>query len=540
MKQSIPKYALRFFRWYCNPDYLEDLEGDIIERFYKNQKKGLNARLLFYVDVLRLFRPGLMRPVSLGASWINWDMIRHHFLIGKRVIIGDKTYAAVSIFGLGLGFAAALYLLTFTKQQNSFDTFHKNHKSIYRVTTSYARSDEPVRTLATSPPSLTGIMQQMPEVEQVVRTFQYMWDLTLTAGDVKYRETRSLFVEPGFLEVFDFQLTQGNPKTCLSNIRSIVLTESLASKYFGTQDPMGKTMKIDGASNLYEITGIIKDPPLETHIHFDFLVSYETIDWWWEGEAKESWNPHEFYTYVQLVEAANPEAFETKLNQLYLVDQGAELELNGHIQYFDIQELASIHLYSNLENELLPELQGNGRLVKVLTGIGWLILVIGWINYINLSTAKTFSRSNEVAVRRKIGASGNQLNGQFLVEAALVSCFAIIFGLLVLVLFIDQLAELTGAKISVTTILEQKSFIYPGLLMLVGAVFSGWYHSKGIAKLQSVSSSSFGGSKRQNTNSGRALIVLQFITSIALIVCTTIVHYQLDYMSKADLGFDLN
>ncbi len=540
MKQSIPKYALRFLRWYCNPDYLEDLEGDITERFCKHNEQGLNARLLFFFDVLRLFRPGLIRPFSLGARWVNGDMMRHHFLIGKRVILGDKTYAIVSIFGLGLGFAAALYLLTFTQQQNSFDTFHKNHQSIYRITTGYSRADEPVRTLATSPPSLTGIIQRMPEVKNVVRIFQYMWDLTLMAGDVKYRETRSLFVEPHFLDVFDFQLIQGDPKTCLSSIRSIVLTESLATKYFGTEDPMGKNMKIDGASSSYEITGIIKDPPLKSHIQFDFLVSYETIDWWWEGEAKESWNPHEFYTYVQLIGAANPKVFETKLNQLYMADQGAELAVNGYTQYFDTQKLASIHLYSNLENELLPELQGNGRLVQVLTGIAWLILVIGWINYINLSTAKTFSRNNEVTVRRKIGASGNQLTGQFLVEAALVSCLAIIFGLLVLTLFVDQLAELTGAFIAIPTIWDQSSFIYPVIFMLFGAVFSGWYHSKGITRLKPLNKSSFNSSNRQNSYSGRILIVLQFVTSIALIVCTTIVYYQLDYISKADLGFDLN
>ncbi|WP_421872580.1 ABC transporter permease [Marinoscillum sp.] len=541
-----PKIPLRFLRWFCRPELLKYIEGDLIE-LYEEQlstKKVLVAQFYFTLEVLKLFKPAIIKSRLLQINTLG--LIRHHATMTRRVLRKDLMYSTINIFGLALGIASFLAIYQFFIYESSFDGFHQNKDRIYRVTADFSIDGSERRFLAATPPRLAPYVSELlPEIKSYSRYDDYAsaghGDLTLSIGKKKFRESRVGFVNPSFFEIFSFPLLSGNEKTCLSELRTMVLTESTAQKYFGDQDPLGQQISVDGAGELYTITGVIADPPQNSHIQFDVLISYQTLNWWYEGEAENHWTNHEFYSYLLLTQGADPIGVEEKLNELYLKERGVYNASKKFDMHFNLQPVQQIHFDPIYEKELVTAQTVNPTIIKVIFYIGWFILAIAWINYVNLSMARTFRRTAEMGVRKTLGANQSQLAGLFFFETLAVHVSALLLaggGLLILAPYLQRLIGFQMNWLTISSMLSDWRLM---LGVLVASSIIGIYP---VLLLNKIRSSHGLGSARIGLGSKswlyRGLVVFQFSVSVALIIGAIGIHDQLQLMRRSDGGFDKN
>ncbi|MEM7548499.1 MAG: ABC transporter permease [Bacteroidota bacterium] len=540
-KTSPPKYPLRFFRWFCHPEYLEDIEGDLVERFERNsEEKGVKkARWNFTKDIIKLFRPGIIRSF-FGSHTLNNDLFIHNLTLTFRVMNRDRLHTAINVAGLAVGFAAFLFIYQYVRFERSFDSFHENYADLYRINYQYFHDNDLQRSLATSPPRIASFVKQLPEVKSIVRVHSYEGgDLTIMANNKAFRETRVLFTDPDFLKVFSFPLVYGDTETSLNNIRTVVITESTSQKYFGDKNPLGKTVMVDGSEDLYTVTGVLKDLPLNSHLQFDILVSYKTLDWWYEGDAEDSWYWHNFHTYLLLNPEINPAAFEEKLTSALQKERGAINKEKGIDQRFYLQPLADVHYDSGLENILTPSRQADKLTLNFLLAIGYFILFIAWVNYINLASARSVKRAKEVGVKKTLGAPKKELVFQFILESFTVNLVAAIFGVLLVASCHNLLTGLAGTPFSIGYLLNIDFWSIAVLFMLAGALVAGGYPAFVLSSYKPVKvlkSSII--PKQSATWLRKVLVVFQFSISITLITCTAFIYLQIDHMQNKDVGFN--
>jgi len=243
--------------------------------------------------------------------------------------------------------------------------------------------------------------ENLPEIETFARV--YPQSSVVSYKNINYREKSIQIADPDFIKIFDFPLLKGNVETALSNAGSVVISETAAIKYFGSEDPMGKVLNFDG-QRPHAVTGIAKDVPGNSHIKFDFLISYQTLNNETDNQSETAWGWYDFNTYVLFKEGTNKETLQAKFNLILKEERGENWEKNNYQEEFLFQPISGIHLYSNLLQESEPEEQGDGMGVFFLTIIAFFILIIAWINYINLSTARSIERAKEVGVRKVMGA----------------------------------------------------------------------------------------------------------------------------------------
>ena len=405
-------------------------------------------------------------------------MIKNFFLTAFRNVFKNWSYSAINIIGLSTGLAAIIYITLFVQFELGYDKFHEKEEDIYRVGVYGMMMNNEINQAVTAAPMAEAMINDYPEVVTACR-LRESGDWLIRYGDVKFNEKEFLFADTTFFDVFSFNLIKGDPKTALKEPNNIVMTETGAKKYFGNDNPIGKMLRVESDTALYELVGLMEDPPENSHFHFDLLGSMARIP----NSRNTFWVSHNFYTYIQLKPGTDPEAFTEKMQLMIDKYVGPQIEqvlginmeefaASGNSFSYFIQPVYDIHLHSDLQYEI--ETNGNILYVFIFISIAIFILVIASINFTNLATARASNRSKEVGIRKVVGAMKKQLVLQFLTESFIITLISLTAAIVILELFMPALNNMVQIPLNI----DYFSFWYivPSLLLLILLVIS-WLYS---------------------------------------------------------------
>jgi putative ABC transport system permease protein len=540
-----PRWADRLLQRFCAPHLLEEVQGDLHERFGRRAERfgAAYARRQYVAEVLGFLRPAfLRRKTHPFAKLLFTYMLTNYLLTAWRQMRRQTGTTAIYVAGLTLGIACCLILFLVIRQETSYDTFHAQADRIYRVESTKKGEAEayPGASLG-----LAGALQRdFPEAEKVV-TISYNWgylvSLNTPDGNRAMFKESVAFAGNALFSVFDYQWLTGNPRTALSEPNTILLTESYARKYFGqgqgeSYHPAGTIGKILRLNNSVDVkvTGILKDPPANTDFGFGLLASFGTLKSLRPDLDVNNWGgwSDSDHTYVVLAKGASPEAVERRFPQMVEKYQGVG---NSRRRGYQLLPLQEVHYKHNFGGRSASRLY-----LKVLGVIGAFLLLIACINFVNLATAQALKRSREVGVRKVLGSSRGNLVGQFLGETALVVglSVAVAFGLTWTALpFVSELLEV---KLPAALLLDPGVGLFlaalAGSVTLLAGLYPAWVLSgftPALALKNRLSSRTVGGLTLR-----RGMLTLQFVVAQVLVIGTVVVTGQMRLFQSADLGFD--
>ncbi|CAG5003448.1 hypothetical protein DYBT9275_03155 [Dyadobacter sp. CECT 9275] len=473
-------------------------------------------------------------------------MFKNYLKIARRNLWRNKTFSAINIFGLAIGIAACFFVFQYVYFESNYDRFNTNVSNIYRVPISYSGSMANVPTTAANHPAVGPAMKaDFPEVLDYVRVVSVSLFMNastmsyeaLNAEPKTFNESKIFLADASFFKVFSYPLVLGDRNTCLTEANSIAISASEAKKYFGTTNPVGKILKMNGRMPM-KVTAVFDDIPENSHIKFDMLISFATVGPNW---GNDNWTWPEFYNYVVLAPGTDVKKLEAKFPAFINKYLGAKMKELNFGCAFHLQPISDIHLKSNYLKE--AEANGSEKEIYFLAIIGVFILFIAWINYINLSTAKSMERAKEVGLRKVVGAEKEQLVVQFLLESFLVNGLALLLATVIIFSFVPFFNTFIGKEISTgffTTGLGTQAIFWVSVLgvFIFGALLVGLYPAFALSSFMpaavlkgSLIKSSKGISLR------RVLVSFQFALSIILISATLIVFKQFNYMRNGNLGY---
>ncbi len=463
------------------------------------------------------------------VSFIPTTMFRNYFKIAFRNIVRHKAYSAINIAGLAIGMASSIFILLWVQNESSYDQFHTNEKQIYRVT-----AEASGFKAAVNPAGMpAGLKQEMPEIKNYVR-FSHPSTILLENGLKKFEEKNVFYVDSTLLEVFSFKLVKGNAATAMQKPDAILMTEDMAKKYFGNEDPIGKTLKKNNGENVM-VTAVLANIPSNSHLQFDFIMPMSAIaksDWDLKGNA---WNSFNFYAYLQLdksFKATNTslQKLSQQMDAIYKKHQPDGIKVN-----FQLQPLASIHLQPALQVDLPGH--GNAQYVSIFFIVAIFILIVACINFMNLATARSERRAKEVGLRKVVGAMRGQLIGQFLGESMLISFFALLFAIAIVLAGLPLFNVLAGKTLTIN-LLDAKVLLWLIGIALLTGIISGSYPALFLSGFKPVKVLK---GNMKATGNGRlfrnALVVTQFIVSIVLLTGTVVIYNQLQFIKNRNPGF---
>lgn len=540
-----PRSALRFLRWFCSEDYLEEIEGDLTEVYEKSWKQSPNtAKWQFIWNVIKHFRPEFIRSFKTNYQPGSIDMLNNYFKIAFRNLLGKKGYSAINILGLAIGMTCCLLIFQYVAFEYSFDTFHENQSDIYRVLQTHARpGDELDRGHSFTAQSLApALAAGVPEITGITRV--HADNAVVSSGsrpDRVFEEEGILYVDSAFLRIFTYPLSAGNRAHALAP-GTVLLSRSAALKYFGKENPEGQVLDITGLTQRsYRVSGVFHDVPAHSHLQFDMLLPMHDLllSASYHSEPEGGWSWNNFSTYVQLHPNAVRSVVERKMTEVYLAHRGEALERGGWRSALRVQPLRDVHLNA----EILGAgniVTGSYRTVYFFIVIGLITLMIALVNYVNLATARAVNRSREVGVRKVVGAQRAQLVTQFLCESAMTNAAAAVVALVLAALLIPVVNDMAETRLT-TALWMTPGFWATSLMTLAGGtLLAGLYPAFVLSSFRPVSMlKGKGGSFAGHLWLRRGLVVFQFAASIVLVAGTVIVYNQLSYMRRMDLGLDL-
>ena len=537
MKQEQPPgWANRFLRQFCHPDLLPDIEGDLHELYQRwVEEYGVRrAKWRYALNVITFFRPFAVKSKKNQAyySTNNTAMFSNYFKIAYRNLLKSKVFSIVNLAGFSLGFIPAILIALYVIDELSFDAFHTNADRIYRIT-------ETVRD-ETGERQLVGVATQvgptavesLPQVERAVRlTVQGR----LTLGYEEFRDFEDAwFADTTFFELFDFQFIAGDPAAALNKPYSIVLTQTLAKKYFGDESPLGKSMRASWFGTEATVTGVIEDFPSNSHLNPPLLFSASTIlsaneaDKEW---AENDWSSTAFDTYLLLKPDADPERLSWQLTSLANEHRPVDQQENQ----YHLQALTDIHFHSqHLENDTNAH-KSDIAYVYIFIAIGWLVLGIAFINYVNLSTARAMKRAKEVGLRKTVGASRMQLIYQFMSESLLTVMLTLVVAIAFVQLLLPTFNELTGKNLHFNLLEGPTLLVLIGVGLVSGVLagaYPAFYLSRSKPTLILHQSS-----PRENTTLRQGLVVGQFAFAIFMIAAAAIIYQQMNFIRNTNMGY---
>jgi putative ABC transport system permease protein len=460
-------------------------------------------------------------------------MFKNYLLTTFRNISRRKGFSLLNVLGLSIGLAASILILQYVKDELSYDDFHTKADRVYRIQFDAYRDGQQIFQCATAFPKVAPMMKaDYPEVEDATRLYLRYGGGVVRYEDIAINEQDLFQAEQNFFDVFSYPLLEGVAR--LDQPHTALIEKETAKKYFGAQNPIGKRIKFNGTED-YEITGIIESPE-NSHLKFTFLLSYPTLVTLWGKHFDEAWGWYDFYNYVLLKPDSDPSAFQAKMPD-FIKKYGREGEVER--TRFVLQPLQDIHLYSSLIQE--ARINGNGDAVYFLMIIALFILVIAWVNYVNLATARAIERAKEVGIRKSIGAHKGQLMGQFLAESVMINLAASAIGLMLVYAAIPFFNQMADKHLTYSVFFDKNLWLALGGLFLVGSFFSGLYPAFVLSSYHpaKVLKGAMKGS-RDGMILRKGLVVFQFAASVALITGTIIVYDQLQFMQNRDLGIDIN
>ncbi len=479
-------------------------------------------------------------------------MIKNLFLTAYRNLKKSKFFSILNILGLATGMAVFLLIAQYVRFERSYEDFIPNREDVYRVKLeSYNNSGLMTASAENYPGVGPSLKDELPEVVGFARLYNmgYKNNIVVTYKDAKpepiaFKHRGFLYADSGLLTMMGYQMVKGDPAKALAEPLSAVVSETYAKMYFKNEDPIGKILVLrddDFVNEPAKVTGVFKDLPANTHLKFDILFSYSTLllrGEWAIRRYKTGWGRKDMYTFIQLRPGTDPKAFEAKLPAI-VNKYKPELAGTGRKDILSLQPLTSIHLHSDLAEE--PEPNGNASIVFFMGIIGLFVLIIAWINYVNLSTARALERAKEVGIRKVVGAFKRQLIGQFLMEAALVNLISVIISIGLITLVLPYFNSLSGLRLDTSYLLKPWFVVLALLLWAAGTFLSGFYPAmvlssfKPIIVLKGKLKNSFRGILLR-----KGLVTMQFMASIVLISGTLIVYRQLKFLMSSDLGVNID
>lgn len=462
-------------------------------------------------------------------------MIQNYLKSAFRILIKERLYTLINAFGLSVALAACFHIYAWVTYELSFDKHFADHERIYRVATITRESAEPGMA-STYPMVRTRILSQLPEIEASTRLFDaglFGTKTKVTFEDKIFTDNDFFYADSTFFNVFKVKFLRGD-QTALQKPNALVLTEETARKYFGSDDPIGKSLTM-GENSVFEVTAVIENIPSATHFHFDMLASMQSHPWIKNAE-QNVWSGVVFHTYAKLKPGANAQALESKASDI-LDHFPNDPKGFGKQVGLQLQPLDDIHLQSNLQFEF--ESNGSGTYVMLFTTVAILVLIVAMINYTNLSMARLTQRFKEVAVRKVLGASVRQLTMQFMTEAVLIVLLSAILAV-ILSLLIGPMSNDFANPLLLTELLHDSSVLLgAGAIVVLIVLVTGLSPSLALSVLKPVLLLK----GNQSATDGRItirmiLVVTQFTVSIALTICTAIVYSQVKYIQTAALGYD--
>jgi putative ABC transport system permease protein len=468
-------------------------------------------------------------------------MLKNYFLVTLRNLTRHKGYSLINISGLAIGMSCFILVLLMVNDEFSYDRFHADAGNLYRVRVDARLSEREFASARSSAPVAGAMVAGIPGV-QAATHFRVVGDRTIRYGDKAFTEFRFYLADSSIFDVFSFHVLEGDVRSFLHGPNTVVITDEVARKYFGSAPALGKTLTLDGTTPL-QVCGVVKAFPAQSHWHFGFLASETT----WRNNEATDWIGNHWYTYARLKEGVSAAQVEaalagiTKTNVLPRLRQVFSLDGNGldperfHYRYM-LQPITDIHLYSHLDEELEPT--GTIGIVTMFSIVAMFVLLIACINFMNLNTARSSHRAKEVGVRKVLGSTRGQLVQLFLSEAFVLALVALVVSLAIVEQALPAFNAYTGKGLSLGSL---GVFRLAGGLLLLSAVvgvLAGSYPAFVLSAFRPADV--LKGKLRKGMRSGRlrgVLVVMQFAISIALIIGTIVVYRQLQFIRSRDLGF---
>ena len=538
-----PHWPLRLMRFFIKEEYLEEIEGDMEELYLENAGKFsvTKARRIYTWEMIKLLRPALLKNFKAVNTFNETAMLKNYFKIALRNLLKKKAYSTINIFGLGLGMACCFLIFMYVKGELSYDNYHTNKDRIYRA----VHGEKTKGSDAMNPawywvwgnaPIGTALKQNFPEIDKVVQ-FSGRSDILLSYGEKAFQEDGVLFTDSTVFDVFTWPLVKGNPKTALSAPFSIVLTETTAKKYFGDEDPIGKTLKGSEsagrtAAGDYTVTGVMKDVPQNSHFRFNALLSMTTFRKT-RPDVFDAWGYVDFYTYFLVNEQFNEATFKKKIDP-FLSRHHPNPEWN---YTFFIEPMQKMYLGTNAQRQ--PGEIGSLSNIYVFSVIGVFIVVIAIINFMNLSTARSMERSKEVGIRKSVGAQRRSLIVQFMGESCIIVLLSVLVASLLVVVAIPYMVHFTGKEMQIGQLINWQTIPLIIAAVVTIGLAAGSYPALVLSAFRPALV--LKGATQRNSggvNLRRILVVFQFSLSIALIAGTIIIYSQMSHLQDKDLGFD--
>ena len=471
-------------------------------------------------------------------------MFRNFFKISFRNLKKNKAFSFINILGLSVGLATCLLIMLYIFDELSYDAFHKDADRVYRVAFTSTSINKGESWSAEGAPFAAGLKKDLPEVEEVTRLLKLpdldQMLISYQSGGVKkqFYEAGGMYVDSSFFQLFTYPLKFGSQQTALKNPNSIVISENLSRKLFGSENPVGKSIRVGMLYGEipYTVTGVLENTGNKSHIPSGFFLSMKNADIGGWVDAQTSWTTNAmFHTYVKLKVGADPRLFENKLGHFIESRAGTEMKANGIARVFFIQPLKSIYLHSDIGGEIAPN--GNIKYIYILGSIAVFILLIACINFMNLSTARSQKRAKEVGVRKVLGAKRITLIRYYLGESLLLSSIAGIGAIGMVKFFLPFFNGITHKNIG---LYNHPSILFwiVGLTLATG-LFAGLYPAVYLSSFKPVSVLK---GKVMTAYSAtlirKGLVVFQFAVSICLILGAIVIVRQLEYLKNQDLGFN--
>lgn len=458
-------------------------------------------------------------------------MLKNYFKIAFRNIIRHKSYATINISGLAIGMASSILILLWVQNELSFDRFHANANELYRITCNAGDFKAAVNPAGMP----AGLKAKMPQIKSYVR-LSHPSTALLETGIRKFSEEKTFYADSNFLQFFSFALLKGNRATAMQRPDAVLLTEDMAKKYFGKEDPIGKTLRRNNDSYV-TVTGVLANIPSNSHLQFDFIFPMSAIaNENWDLKTN-TWGSFNFYSYVQLdknfdASAASLLKLQKQMDKIFKEHQS---NANAVKAEFQLQPLTAIHLHSNLQVDLPGH--GNAQYVNIFFIVAIFILIVACINFMNLATARSARRAKEVGLRKVVGAVRGQLVAQFMGEALLISFFALALAVTLVVLCLPLFNTLAGKQLAINLLEGKVLMALAGIALLTGLI-SGSYPALFLSgfipvKVLKGNLKSLGG----NLIFRNALVVTQFVVSIVLLVGTVVIYNQLQFIKNRNPGF---
>jgi len=497
---------------------------EIFQHIAENESK-VKAYRWYWLHTIRSI-PGLIK------NRIYWSMamFNNYFKMAIRNINKHKVFSFINIFGLAVGMACCILMFLWVQDELSWDRFHENGNDIYRVIAEQQSKDQIIQNARTPDPLLPALLQDYPEIIDAIR-FQGFSGWNVRYENKVFSNDDLGTADPSFFKMFSFPFIKGDPETALQDRYSIVITEDMARKYFGNDEPMGKVIDI---GTEYTVTGVIKNLPSNSHLHFDCIFPIINMERAWD-EDFEDWNRIVFYTYIQIQENSSGEEVSHKI---------AGVVKNhfpqSNINKIFLQPLTDVHLYSDFQWDLDNFGQGDISYVYIFALTAICILLVACINFMNLYTARSSNRAKEVGMKKVIGAHRKDIIKQFLGESIFISLISLLVAVFVTFLFLPIFNNLSGKELILDFKSNLQLIIGLTLITLLTGIIAGSYPALFLSSFKpaNIFRGSMKTGRKTSSMLRKILITVQFTFTIILIIGTTVVYNQLNFISTKNLGFD--